>query len=120
MRPIEHFGCQNASCPDYGQRAQGNLYCRGCSGRNRRIRMASCRTGKKAFSERKGTPREGGRLPQDKAVALLEHIREGCGTRATSRLLPVDKNTLTPCLRLAGPHAPQRHHEKVAFSPHDP
>jgi transposase-like protein len=120
MHPIEHFCCQNSSCPDYGQRAQGNLYFRGWSGRHRRIRMVYCRTCKKAFSERKGTPLEGGRLPEDKAVALLEHIREGCGTRATSRLVHVDKNTVTRYLRLAGPHAQQLHHEKVAFSPHNP
>ena len=120
MHPIEHFCCQNSSCPDYGQRAQGNLYFRGWSGRNRRIRMVYCRTCKTAFSERKGTPLAGGRLPEDKAVALLEHIREGCGTRATSRLVHVDKNTVTRYLRLAGPHAQQLHHEKVAFSPHDP
>jgi transposase-like protein len=120
MHPIEHFCCQNKICPEHGQRAKGNLYFRGWSGRNRRIRMVYCRTCKKSFSERKGTPLEGGRLPEDKAVSLLEHIREGCGTRATSRLLQVDKNTVTRYVRLAGAHAHQLHQEKVAFSPSDP
>jgi len=120
MHPIEHFCCQNTTCPDHGQRAKGNLYFRGWSGRNRRIRMVYCRTCKQSFSERKGTPLEGGRLPQDKAVSLLEHLREGCGTRATSRLVQVDKNTVTRYVRLAGPHAHQLHHEKVAFSPCHP
>jgi transposase-like protein len=120
MHPIEHFCCQNNDCPDRGLRAKGNLYFRGWSGRNRRIRMVYCRTCKKAFSERKGTPLEGGRLPEDKAVALLAHIREGCGTRATSRLAHVDKNTVTRYVRLAGPHAQQLHDEQVAFSPADP
>jgi transposase-like protein len=82
--------------------------------------MVYCRTCKKAFSERKGTPLEGGRLPEDKAVSLLEHIREGCGTRATSRLVGVDKNTVTRYVRRAGPHAQQLHHENVAFSPPNP
>lgn len=120
MHPIEHFCCQNITCPDHGQRAKGNLYFRGWSGRNRRIRMVYCRTCKKSFSERKGTPLEDSRLPQDKALALLEHLREGCGTRATSRLVKVDKNTVTRYLRLAGPHAQTLHHELVAFSPADP
>ena len=83
MHPIEHFCCQNITCPDHGQRAKGNLYFRGWSGRNRRIRMVYCRTCKKSFSERKGTPLEDSRLPQDKALALRDAV---AGIRA-------------PCLR---------------------
>jgi hypothetical protein len=120
MHLIESFCCQNKACPDQGQRGQGNLYFRGWSGQGQRIRMVYCRTCKKSFSERKGTPLEDSRLPQDKALALLEHLREGCGTRATSRLVKVDKNTVTRYVRLAGPHAQALHHELVAFSPEDP
>ena len=120
MHPIDPFCCQNTACPDQGQRGQGNLYFRGWSGRGQRIRMVYCRTCKKSFSERKGTPLEDSRLPLDKALALLEHVREGCGTRATSRLVKVDKNTVTRYVRLAGPHAQTLHHELVAFSPADP
>lgn len=119
MHPIEHFCCRNKTCPDVGQRGRGNLYFRGWSGQGQRIRMVYCRTCKKSFSERKGTPLEDCRLPQDKALALLEHLREGCGTRATGRLVKVDKNTVTRYLRLAGPHARTLHHELVAFSPPD-
>ena len=68
---------------------------------------------------RKGVELARSRDP-DKAVALLDHIREGCGTRATSRLVEVDKNTVTRYVRLAGPHAQALHHELVAFSPADP
>ena len=117
---IEHLCCQNSQCPEAGVRGGENLYFRGWSGKGRRIRMVYCRTCKQSFSERKGTPLQGARLPQDKAVSLLEHIREGCGTRATSRLVGVDKNTVTRYVRLAGPHAQALHHEKVAFSPQDP
>jgi hypothetical protein len=120
MHPIDHFCCQNKACPDQGRRGHGNLYFRGWSGQGQRIRMVYCRTCKKSFSERKGTPLEDSRLPQGKAVALLEHLREGCGTRATSRLVRVDKNTVTRYLRLTGPHAQALHHELVAFSPADP
>jgi hypothetical protein len=120
QHPIEHFCCQNKACPDAGQRGQGNLYFRGWSGQGQRIRMVYCRRCQKSFSERQGTPLQDARLPQDKAVSLLEHLREGCGTRATSRLVGVDKNTVTRYLRLAGPHAQKLHQEKVAFSPSDP
>ena len=120
MHPIEHFCCQNKACPDQGQRGHGNLYFRGWSGKGQRIRMVYCRTCKQSFSERKGTALEDARLPQDKALALLEHLREGCGTRATSRLVKVDKNTVTRYLRRAGPHGQKLHHELVAFSPADP
>ena len=120
MHPIDHFGCQNSACPDRGRRGHGNLYFRGWSGKGRRIRMVYCRTCKQSFSERKGTPLEDSRLSPDKALAVLEHIREGCGTRATSRLVKVDKNTVTRYVARAGPHARQLHDEKVAFSPPDP
>jgi transposase-like protein len=82
--------------------------------------MVYCRRCQQSFAERKGTPVQDSRLPQDKAVSLLEHLREGCGTRATSRLVKVDKHTVTRYLRLAGPHAHQLHDEQVAFSPPDP
>jgi hypothetical protein len=120
MHPMDHFGCQNSVCPDHGQRGKGNLYIRGWSGKGQRIRMVYCRTCKKSFSERTGTPLADCRLSHDKAVSILEHIREGCGTRATSRLVQVDKNTVTRSVALAGQHAQQLHQEKVAFSPQDP
>jgi transposase-like protein len=120
MHPIEHFCCQNTACPDHGRRGHGNLSFRGWSGQGQRLRMVYCRTCKKAFSERKGTVLEDSRLPAEKVVSLLDHIREGCGTRATSRLLHVDKNTVTRYIVLAGDHAQELHEEKVAFSPQDP
>jgi transposase-like protein len=59
-------------------------------------------------------------LPDDKALAVLKHIQEGCGTRSTSRLVGVDKNTVTRYLARAGAHAKQLHEELVAFSPPNP
>src|SRR3954447_22816112 len=78
-----------------------------------------CRTCKRSFSERKGTVLEHARLPDDKALDILKHIQEGCGTRATSRLVDVDKNTVTRYLALAGAHAEKLHDERVALSPPD-
>jgi transposase-like protein len=120
MHPIEHFCCQNSACVDYGVRGKGNLYFRGWSGTGQRIRMVYCRTCRRSYSERKGTALEQARLPEAKALSILEHLREGCGTRATSRLVKVDKNTVTRYGRVAGRQSHHLHDEVVAFSPSDP
>ena len=120
MPAIEHLCCQNSHCPDAGRRGQGNLTFRGYSGKGQRIRMVYCRTCKARFSKRKNTVLEQARLPDEKALDVLDHLREGCGTRATSRLVKVDKNTVTRYLALAGTHAEALHDELVAFSPSDP
>src|SRR3954466_13637485 len=95
MMPIEHFCCQNSECSLAGVRGGENLYFRGHSGKGRRIRLVYCRTCKRSFSERKGTVLEHARPPDEKALAILKHLREGRGTRATGRLVEVDKNTVT-------------------------
>src|SRR5512135_3064519 len=120
MHPIEHLCCQNARCPDAGLRGRGNLTFRGWSGKGHRIRRASCRTCTARFSERTGTVLEQARLPDATALDVLNPIREGCGTRATGRLVGVDKNTVMRYVARAGAHAEPLHQELVAFSPHDP
>lgn len=115
--PKEHFCCQNSQCPDAGVRGGGNLVFRGWSGKTRRIRMVHCRTCNRRFSERKGTVLEHARLADHKVLAILQHIQEGCGTRATSRLVEVDKNTVTRYVAAAGAHAEKLHDELVALSP---
>ncbi len=117
MAPIDHFCCQNSDCLQAGVRGGENLHIRGDSGKGRRIRLVYCRTCKRSFSERKGTVLEHARLPDEKALALLNHLREGCGTRATGRLVEVDKNTVTRYLAKAGAHAERLHDELVALSP---
>ena len=120
QHPVDHFCCQNPDCPDHGVRGKGNLSFRGWSGQGRRIRMIYCHTCSAHLSERRGTVLWQSRLKEEKAVSLLEHVREGCGTRPTSRLLGVDKNTVTRYIKLAGSHARSLHDELVAFSPSDP
>jgi transposase-like protein len=117
---IEHFFCHNTACPDHGKRGHGNLYYRGFSGRGKKIRMVYCRTCKKAHSERKGTALERSRLPPEKVVAVLDHVREGCGLRATSRLTGVSRDAISRALARAGEQAKGLHDELVALSPPDP
>jgi hypothetical protein len=117
---IEHFFCHNSACPDHGKRGHGNVYFRGWSGRDKHIRMVYCRTCKKSYSQRKGTALERSQLPTDKAVAVLDHLREGCGVRATSRLTGVSRDTIARYLARAGDQAKNLHDELVAFSPSNP
>jgi transposase-like protein len=117
---IEHFFCHNSDCPDHGKRGQSNVYFRGWSGRGKRIRMVYCRTCKRSYSERKGTALERSQLPIGKAVSVLDHLREGCGVRATSRLTGVSRDTVARHLARAGNQAKHLHDELVAFSPSHP
>ena len=119
MDDLSHFCCQNPTCADYGLRDKGNLRVGFRYGKQRR-RMLVCRTCQGRFSERKGTARFATRLPQDKAVSVLQHLQEGCGVRQTGRLVGVDKDPGGRYARAAGTHAKDTHDAVVAFSPGDP
>jgi LacI family transcriptional regulator len=117
MKALSKFCCQNKKCPDYGKRGANNLTVCGWYGKNNHIRLLYCRTCKKRFSERKGTPLFDLRLPDEKMVSVLKHISEGCGVRKTSRLVGVHRDTVTRYTTVSGEHAQALHDELVAFSP---
>jgi LacI family transcriptional regulator len=119
MDDLTRFCCQNTECRDYGKRDAGNLSVCDRYGPNKQRRMLYCATCKARFSERKGTPLFGARLPDKEIVALLAPSDEGCGVRKTSRLIGVNKNTVVRYSLLAGRHAKDLHDELVAFSPAD-
>ena len=119
MEDLSAFCCLNPECPDYGKRGLGNLSVTAHYGAENKRRVLRCTTCKARFSERKGTPLFDTRLPQEKVVAILLHLAEGCGVRKTSRLVGVSKDTVTRYALRAGEHAPQLHDELVAFSPRD-
>ena len=119
MDDLARFCCQNTECRDYGKRDAGNLSVCDRYGPNKQRRMLYCATCKARFSERKGTPLFGARLPEKEIVSLLAHIDEGCGVRKTSRLIGVNKNTVVRYRLLACRHAKDLHDELVAFSPSD-
>ncbi len=120
MDDLTRFCCQNPDCPDHGKRGLDNLRVCFRYGPQKSRRMLACRTCQARFSERKGTPLFDTRLPEDKAVSVLQHVQEGCGVRQTGRLVGVNKNTVLRLAVLAGEHAQQLHDELVAFSPSDP
>ena len=118
IRPIEDFCCQNETCSLYGKRGEGNLSFSKCwSGKSKRIRMIRCKECKAHFSERKGTILDQSRLKEEKVVSILEHLKEGCGIRATGRLVKVSNSTVATYVRKAGKVVLNIHEEKVSFSP---
>jgi transposase-like protein len=119
MDDLKTFCCQNPACSDYGRRGQDNLRVCFRNGPDKQRRVLACRTCQQRFRERKGTPLYYAKLPEDKALAVLQHLQESCGVRQTSRLVGVNKNTVVRLAVLAGQHAQERHDERVAFSPSD-
>jgi LacI family transcriptional regulator len=119
MDDLSRFCCQNPTCPDYGQRDHGNLRVAFRYGKHQR-RLLACRTCQQRFSERQGTALFGTRLPHHQALAVFQHLQEGCGVRQTARLVGVDKDTVVRYALQAGQHAHQSHDDLVAFSPSDP
>jgi hypothetical protein len=119
MEDLSSYCCLNPDCSDHGKRGGGNVRPRGFYGPDRSRRLLWCKSCKARFSQRKGTPLFQSHLPQDKALAVLEHLDDGCGVRQTSRLLKVHQRTVTRLARLAGAHAKAAHDELVGFSPLD-
>lgn len=120
MDDLKLFCCQNADCPDYGRRGLSNLRVCFRYGPQKQRRVLACRTCQERFSERKGTPLFHCKLPEDKAVSVLQHLHENCGVRQTARLVGVNKDTVIRLAVVAGQHAKEVHDERVAFSPSDP
>jgi transposase-like protein len=120
MDDLSLFCCQNSECPDFGLRNRDNLRVGFRYGRAKQRRMLVCRTCQARFSERKGSALFASRLPEGQALAVFQHLQDGCGVRQTARLVGVDKDTVVRYALRAGTHAHQAHDELVAFSPDDP
>jgi LacI family transcriptional regulator len=108
----------NPVCSLVGRRNAGNLYVRDRYGKDQR-RLLGCKACGKRFSERKGTTLFGSKLPEQKSLAVLEHLHEGCGVRQTARLTKVNRKAVSRLAQKAGAHAKAMHEERVAFSPAD-
>jgi transposase-like protein len=119
MDDLKNFCCQNNACTDYGRRGLDNLRVCFRNGPNKDRRVLACRTCQRRFSERKGSALYRAKLPEETAVAVLQHLQESCGVRQTSRLVGVNKNTVLRLAVVAGQHAKDLHDELVAFSPSD-
>src|SRR6266545_661496 len=107
MDDLKNFCCQNPECPAYGRRGLGNLRVCFRNGPPKQRRVLACRTCQARFSERKGTLLYRSKLPEDKALSVLQHLQESCGIRQTGRLVGVNKNTAVRFAAAAG-HMPRR------------
>src|SRR5262245_44705983 len=93
MDDLSRFCCQNPDCADYGLRGRDNLRVGFRYGPGKQRRLLVCRTCQARFSERKGTALFAARLPEGQALAVFQHLQDGCGVRQTARLTGVDKDT---------------------------
>jgi hypothetical protein len=111
------FACPNTTCQAYGQRGGDNLRPHGWSSKAKGIRCLRCTACGKSFSQRSGTPLFRTQLPPDKVLQIAEHLVEGTGMRATSRLCRVSLNTVLRLARRAGDHAQHFHDQMVQHVP---
>src|SRR5215470_2298451 len=78
-----------------------------------RIRLLRCRPCGEEFSERRSTALFNTKITEEQAVSVINHLGEGCGTRATARLVRVSQDTVARLLRMAGRHAERFHAQRV-------
>ena len=110
--PIEILACTNPECELYGEQNRNNLRVRKIYGRDR-IRYLRCAVCKGEFSERKGTALWNCKLDEARAIAVAEHLGEGCSFKATARLVQVDPDTVRRVNRVLGQHSQLFHDERA-------
>lgn len=110
--PIETLACVNERCEMYGEAGAGNLTIRKVYGADR-IRYLRCGCCGEEFSERKRTALWNTKVSEDKAVAVAEHLAEGCSIQGTARMAHVHEGVVRRLKRRAGVHAKAFHEERV-------
>lgn len=110
--PLHSLACVNARCELYGQAGQRNLIVRKVYGKDA-IRYLRCRVCRAEFSERKNTALWNTKVCEAKAVAIGEHLAEGCSLKGTARLVQVDPSTVRRLNQRLGAHGQAFHDERV-------
>ncbi len=75
-----------------------------------RFRCLSC---KKTFLEPHQRPLDDMRLSIDKAIAVIQHLVEGCSIRTTERITGVEKRTILSLLSLVGQRCEKLMEDKI-------
>lgn len=96
----------------YGQPGRNNLTVRKTYGKDE-IRYLRCTCCRSEFSERKGTAVWNTKVREEKAVAVAEHLGEGCSQESTARLVKVDISVVERLSRRIGQHGKLFHDERV-------
>jgi IS1 family transposase/transposase-like protein len=110
--PLETLACITEGCELRGQPGQGNLTVRKVYGKDQ-IRYLRCRACGAEFSERKKTALWNTKVAEQQAVAVAEHLAEGCSLKGTARLVRVDASTVRRLNRRVGEHGKAFHDERV-------
>jgi transposase-like protein len=94
QRPgLDTLACVNPECQRFRLTGQDNLMVRKVYGQDH-IRLLRCRTCGEEFSERRGTALFNTKVAEERAASIVNHLGEGCGVRATARLVHVAKDTV--------------------------
>lgn len=109
---LETLACVNERCELYGQKGQNNLTVRKIYGKDG-LRYLRCRSCGKEFSERKTTALWNTKVSEDKAIAVAEHLAEGCSLKATARLAKVNASVVRRLNGKLGEHGETFHDERV-------
>jgi transposase-like protein len=110
--PVETLACINEDCELHRQKGQGNLRVRKTYGKDG-IRYLRCQWCGAEFSERKGSALWNTKVSEVRAIAVAEHLAEGCSLKATARLVKVDPSVVRRLNRKAGRHGEAFHDERV-------
>lgn len=81
----------NKQCKYFQKNGLGNLVIRKIYGHDH-IRYLRCRHCGQEFSERHGSALFNTKITEEKAVSVIDHLDEGCGVRATAKLVHVSKD----------------------------
>ncbi len=109
---LETLACVNEGCESYGHKGQNNLTIRKIYGKDG-ILYLRCRCCGKEFSERKTTALWNTKVSEDKAIAVAEHLGEGCSLKATARLVKVNASVVRRLNGKLGEHGAAFHDERV-------
>ena len=113
QRPdLDTLACVNPECQRFHLTGQDNLIVRKVYGQDH-IQFLRCRTCGEEFSERRSTALFNTKVSEGQAISVIDHLGEGCGVRATARLVYVAKDTVARLLRVAGRHAERVHDQRV-------
>jgi len=109
---LESLACINPGCELYGQPEQENLTVRKVYG-NDGIRYLRCRRCQCEFSERKNTGLWNTKIAETKAIAVAEHLAEGCSLKGIARLVKVDASTVRRLNQRIGAHGAAFHQARA-------
>lgn len=113
MNPHPLF-CPNPACSSRGLQNEGNIVVHDSA----RCRFR-CRTCKKTFSERQGTPFHGLKTDPQIVVLILTLLMYGCPLQAIVQAYGYDERTVAAWQHKAGQHCEAVHHALVTATPMD-